>query len=83
MPTNNVDIVFLNPNKSIRYPLSRCLIYLINLLFVGLYFSTRGATGGGAPPTAFHTLAKDMSLNRGATHFTLWLRTCFISSFLS
>ena len=35
----------------------------------------QGTTGGGgglrarAPP-AFHTLAKDMSLNRGATHFT-------------
>ena len=26
--------------------------------------------GGGAPP-AFHTLAKDMSLNRGVTHFKL------------
>ena len=29
-----------------------------------------------------HTLAKDMSLNRGATHFTLGLRPCFILSFL-
>ena len=28
---------------------------------------------GRAPPPAFHTLAKDMSLNRGATHFTLVL----------
>ena len=27
--------------------------------------------GGGAPPPAFHTMAKDMSLNRGATRFTL------------
>ena len=26
-----------------------------------------------APPPAFHTLAKDISLNRGATHFTLEL----------
>ena len=30
----------------------------------------------------FHTLAKDMFLNRGATHFTLGLRPCIISSFL-
>ena len=35
--------------------------------------NTRGATGGGASPPAFHTFAKDTSLNRGATHFTLEL----------
>ena len=40
----------------------------------------RGATGGGAH--VFHTLAKDKSLNRGATHFQLGLRSCIISSFL-
>ena len=42
-----------------------------------------GATGGGrgACP-AFHTMAMDMYLNRGATHFTLGLRPCIISSFL-
>ena len=34
--------------------------------------------GGGAPP-AFHILANDMSLNRGATHFTPGLRPCIIS----
>ena len=37
---------------------------------------TRGAQlgwgrWGRAPPPAFKTLAKDMSLNNGATHFTL------------
>ena len=35
----------------------------------------RGVNEGGrlgrAPRPAFYTLAKDMSLNRGATHFTL------------
>ena len=35
----------------------------------------RGATGGGhcgrTPPPAFHTLANDMSLDKGGTHFTL------------
>ena len=44
--------------------------------------NTRGATGGGASPPAFHTLTKDMFLIRGATHFTLGLRSCIISSFL-
>ena len=29
---------------------------------------------GRAPPPAFHTLAKGMSLNRGLTHFTFGLR---------
>ena len=38
--------------------------------------------GGGVPPPAFPTLAKDMSLNRGAIHFTLRLRPCIILSFL-
>ena len=48
----------------------------------------KGATweGGGrwglVPPPEFHSLAKDMSLNRGATHFKLGLRPCFISSIL-
>ena len=37
---------------------------------------------GRAPPPAFHTLAEDTPLNRGATHFTLGLRPCTISSFL-
>ena len=37
---------------------------------------------GSAPPSEFHTLAKDMPRNRGATHFTLGLRPCIISSFL-
>ena len=47
-----------------------------------------GATGGGrgacgrAPPPAFHTLAKDMPVNRGGTHFSLGLRPCIISSLL-
>ena len=40
----------------------------------------RGATW--APPPAFHTLVQDMSLNRGATHSTLELRSRIISSFL-
>ena len=31
---------------------------------------------------AFHTLAKDMSLNRGTIYFQLGLRPCIISSFL-
>ena len=45
---------------------------------------SRGETGGegGAPPPVFHTLAKDMSKNRGATHFTLGLRPCIILYFL-
>ena len=38
--------------------------------------------GGARPPPTFHILTKDMSLNRGATHFTLGLRQCIISSFL-
>ena len=29
----------------------------------------QGQNWGGAPPPAFHALVKDMSLNRGATHF--------------
>ena len=37
---------------------------------------------GRAPPPAFHTLTKDMSLNRGAEHFTLCLRPCIIPFFL-
>ena len=37
---------------------------------------------GRAPPPAFHTLAVDMPLNRGATHFTLGLRSCIFSSYL-
>ena len=41
-----------------------------------------GALGVRAPPPAFHTLAKDMFLNRCPTHFTLGLRPCIISSFL-
>ena len=41
---------------------------------------SRGETQGGG---AFHTLAKDISLNRGAIHFQLGLRPCFISFFLS
>ena len=40
-----------------------------------------GALGAASPP-AFHTLAKDISLNKGATRFTLGLRQCIISSFL-
>ena len=32
-----------------------------------------GGALGRAPPPAFHALAKDMSLNKGATHFTLGL----------
>ena len=49
-------------------------------------YSCRGATGGGGcwrrtpPPPKFQTLAKDFSLI--ATHFTLRLRPCIISSFL-
>ena len=40
----------------------------------------RGVTGGGAlgASPACHTLAKDMSLNRGTTHSTLGLRSCII-----
>ena len=38
---------------------------------------------GRALPPAFRTfVAKDMSLNRGTSHFTLELRSCIISSFL-
>ena len=43
--------------------------------YVGVY---RGATGGeaqgGAPPPAFDTLAKNISRNRGATHFNTWAK---------
>ena len=43
----------------------------------------RGATGWeGRRSLEFHTLAKDMSLIRGATHFTLGLRLCIIYSSL-
>ena len=41
-----------------------------------------GALWARRASPAFHTLAKDMSLNRGETHFTLGLRPCIISSFL-
>ena len=43
---------------------------------------TQGGVLGRAPPPAFHTLAKNMSLNRGPTHFTLELRPCIISFLL-
>ena len=43
--------------------------------------SGRGATGGAlgarAPP-GFHTLAEEMSLKRGVTHFTLGIRSFMI-----
>ena len=39
--------------------------------------SHTGAQLGGGP-TTFHTLAKDMFLNRGATQFTLRVRPCII-----
>ena len=45
-------------------------------------FSTLPGASQRAPPPAFHILAKDIFLNRGATHFTLGLRPCIISSFL-
>ena len=44
--------------------------------------SGRGRWGRAPPPPAFQTLAKDISLDRGATHFTLGLSPCIISSFL-
>ena len=44
--------------------------------------NTQGHRGGGAPLPAFHTLVEDISLYRGATHFTPGLRPCIISSFL-
>ena len=37
---------------------------------------------GAPPPSAFYTLAKRMSLNKGATHFTLGLRPRNISFFI-
>ena len=40
-----------------------------------------GGRWGRVPPPVFHILVKDMSKNRGATHFTLGLRPCIISSF--
>ena len=43
----------------------------------------RGGDGSARPPPAFHTVAKEMSKNRGATHLTLRLRPCISSSFLS
>ena len=42
--------------------------------------ATRGGAEGGVP--LLHFTLKDMSLNRGATHFTLEIRSCIISSFL-
>ena len=33
---------------------------------------------GHAPPPAYNTFAKDMSLNRGATHFALGLRVVYL-----
>ena len=40
-----------------------------------------GAGGARSFLAEFQTLAKDMSIDRGATHFTLGLRPCIISSF--
>ena len=40
----------------------------------------RRGTTGGAPPPAFHAFAKN--INKGATHYTLGIRPCIISSFL-
>ena len=44
------------------------------------WFETARAQLGGGP--AFHTLARNMSLNWGGTHFQLELRPCIISSVL-
>ena len=41
-----------------------------------------GGGGQGAPPSVFYTLVKDMSLYRGAAHFTIGLMPCIILSFL-
>ena len=35
-----------------------------------------GALGARAPP-AFHTLAMDMSVNRGATHLETWTKAMY------
>ena len=59
----------------------KCIILLYTYTRQG-----RNLVGGGrrgyAPPPAFHNLAKDMSLDKGATHFTLGPRPCIISFFL-
>ena len=60
------------------------LVYLLFLVRFMTNLKNRDATGGGAQgvraPPAFHTLTKNMFLNRGGTHFTPGLRLCIISS---
>ena len=41
-----------------------------------------GGHWGRGPPPTLNTLVQDMSLYRGATHFTLKLRSCIIFTFL-
>ena len=45
---------------------------------LGGFFTCKGVPRGTAPlpPPALHTVAKDMSLNRDATHFTLGKKPC-------
>ena len=38
---------------------------------LGQFIPNQGAAWGGAPAPESHTLVTDMSLNRGATHFTI------------
>ena len=44
------------------------------------YRQCRQTGGEGTPHPAFHILSKDMTLNRGETHFTIGLRPCIILS---
>ena len=46
-------------------PLPFCLIFITCIKVP----NWGGGAGGRAHPPTFHTLAKNMSLNRGATHF--------------
>ena len=64
--------------------LSSSLFHFLLLQFPGCSTSSiiNGRGGGAHAPPAFHTLAKGISLNGGATHFTLRLKPCISSSFL-
>ena len=60
---------------TLSWELLNNVVKLINIVVFSMEFETGGAPGegtlGACAPPAFHTLAKDMSLNRGATRFTL------------
>ena len=48
-----------------------------------LQFTAVQGRRGRSPTPAFHTLAEDMSLNRGATHFTLGQQPAVIATYFT